>query len=340
MTRVLNTNVHSDNAVMLAHKFSKRIVGQPEATEALTCILDKFDSGFYDRTKPIASILFLGPTGTGKTATVEAMAEGLFGSATRLFRIDCGEFQHSHDIAKLIGSPPGYLGHRETSPIISNAKIKEMQVGTIPLSILLLDEIEKASDALWNLLLGILDKGRLTLGTNEVVDMTSLVIVMTSNVGSKELAAQAGNDVIGFLTPTAITSHDEMKDTALAAARRKFTPEFMNRLDHVIMFNTLTEDDLKKILEVEIDKLRLSVVINAIVKPVIEVTPAAKAKLLLDGYEKKYGARHLKRALDREVTMPLSRVIASRQVEDLDVVVVDYLDGEFCYFMESNVDLR
>ena len=339
-TNPLDTQQHSENAVKLAQKFSKRIVGQEAATNALINVLDKFDSGFYDHTRPIASVLFLGPTGTGKTATVEAVAEGLFGSVYNMFKIDCGEFQHSHDIAKLIGSPPGYLGHRETHAVITNEKIKQMQLGNLPLSIILFDEIEKASDGLWNLLLGILDKGSLTLGTNEVVDLRSTIILMTSNIGSKELAAKAGNDVLGFLAPSVddAVSVNELRDIAVAAAKRKFTPEFLNRLDEIVMFNTLTEDNLREILEIEINKLQTLILAYSDAKPILVISPAAKRHILQDGYDKKYGARYLKRHLEKVVIQPLSRVLASKQVCSMDTVVVDWQESDYTYHVVHNAE--
>lgn len=338
-SKILDASLHSDKATELTKKFSTHIVGQTDATTALTDTLDKFYSGFYDHTKPISCLLFLGPTGTGKTATVEAFVEGLFGDPSRMFKIDCAEFQHSHEIAKLIGSPPGYLGHRETHAIITNEKLAAMRIaGGLPFCVILFDEIEKASDGLWNLLLGILDKGKLTLGTNEVVNMTATVIIMTSNVGSKALADKAGDNMLGFLTPTEEdVSRQKLKDTAISAARKKFMPEFLNRLDSVIMFNTLTRDDIKEILDLELYKLSRLILKESIAKIMLVVTPSAKAQLLAEGYDKKYGVRFLKRTIEKHVLLPLTRMMASQQLHDLDTVVVGYEKGEFHYVVEFNL---
>ena len=198
--RVLDAKRTTLKASALALSFANQIVGQDAAREALITLLVKFMSGLYNKTKPIGSLLFLGPTGTGKTLVAEAFCKGLFESSDKMLKIDCAEFQHSHEIAKLIGSPPGYLGHRETHPFFTNASLLAARVDDqskeiMPFTVVLFDEIEKASDALWSLLLGILDKGILTTGVNEKVDFTKTIIIMTSNVGAEKLA---DNALIGF----------------------------------------------------------------------------------------------------------------------------------------------
>ena len=323
----------SARSAELTARFSSHIFGQPEATEAFTNVLEKFHSGIYDHTKPIASLLFLGPTGTGKTASVEAFVTGLFGSPDKLLKIDCAEFQHSHEMARLIGSPPGYLGHRETAAYITTAKIAAIQSPEFPFAVLLFDEIEKASDAIWNLLLGILDKGTLTLGTNERVDLTATIIVMTSNVGSKEMAKQSdGDGSLGFELPTAENlSTARLQEISKSAAKRKFMPEFLNRLDEIVVFNTLTKDDIKNILKLEVRKFQEQVVRTSKAVVHIDISPSAEKEILAEGFDKKYGARFLKRTIEKRVTIPVARVVASKQVFDQDTVVVDY-DGEFKYY--------
>lgn len=331
--RSLDLTASSKAAQLLAQKFASLIVGQPEATIALTSVIEKYQSGLYDRTKPLASLLFLGPTGTGKTATVEAFAEGLFGSPATMLKIDCAEYQHSHEISRLVGSPPGYLGHRETKPAITTEKLFTLRTFEFPFSIVLFDEIEKASDALWNLLLSILDKGALTLGTNDHVDMRSTIIIMTSNVGSKELADQVGDGVLGFLTPTGEVSGEKLKNSAVSAAKRKFMPEFLNRLDDIVMFNTLSRLDLEAILDIELRKLDANILANAKANVGIIVTPAARAEILAEGYDRKYGARFLKRVIEKRITMPVTRAISTEQVICLDRIVVDF-KKEFRYLVE------
>jgi len=348
--RQLDTSRVSLKADELALKFKNRIIGQPKAFEALTRVLEKYQSGIYDRRRPIASLLFLGPTGVGKTGSVEAFVEGLFGKPTYMLKVDCAEYQHSHEIAKLVGSPPGYLGHRETHPFFTNKAIREkfckydtagVEVGQVnpAFTVVLFDEIEKGNDALWNLMLGILDKGELTTGTNEVVDFTPTVIILTSNVGSTELAAKAGEGGIGFATPASTINDDEMKEIAMSAARRKFSPEFLNRLDDVVMFSTLTPANLVDILRIELDKLRTQIVLTSRTVFDIEVSPAAKSKLLAEGYDKRYNARELRRVVERRVAQPLGRLVTTAQIMDNDVVIVDY-DGEWKYFAKGTIRPR
>ncbi len=320
--RTLDVTRKSALVNALAAKFVGKIIAQDAAQEALISLLDKFVSGMYNKKKPIGSLLFLGPTGAGKTLVVEAFTEGLFGSAENMLKVDCAEFQHSHEIAKLVGSPPGYLGHRETNPFFTNARLlaarsddkgKELY----PFTVILFDEIEKASDALWNLLLGILDKGTLTLGTNEKVDFKPTIILMTSNVGASELAEDSA---LGFSTG-AVVDDKKMEDIANSAARRKFMPEFLNRLDSIVNFKTLTKGDLSEILKLELNKIQARIVLDSHVIFEFRVTDSGLAELLESGYEKRYNARALVRAIDRFITTPLTRLVASRQVFDNDVVV-------------------
>ena len=349
MIRQLDEARVSKKADDLASKFKNRIIGQPKAFEALTRVLEKYQSGIYDRTRPIASLLFLGPTGVGKTGSVEAFVEGLFGSATHFLKVDCAEFQHSHEIAKLTGSPPGYLGHNETHPFFTNKAIRgkfckytptgaECGQNELAFTVILFDEIEKANDSLWNLLLGILDRGSLTTGTNEVVDFTPTVIIMTSNVGSAELAVKSGSAGIGFAnTVDYIFDYDTMKDVAMSAARQKFTPEFLNRLDDAIVFRSLSPADLIPILKIELDKLRAQIILTSRNVFELEVSPAATSKILADGYDKRYNARNLRRTIERYVSLPLARLVATGQIFDNDTLVVDYKDGKWAYFAKTEI---
>lgn len=329
VVRKLNTSLRSAQALLLRETFAKRIVNQNDATDAYTDILEKYLSGLYDKTKPIGSLLFLGPTGTGKTSSARAFVEGITGDSKNLLKVDCGEFQHSHDIAKIVGSPPGYLGHRETHPLIHNAKLLSMHGEKTRFATILFDEIEKASDALWNLLLGILDNGTLTLGTNEQVDMTKTVILMTSNVGSPESAIAVGDNTFGFAPASiSIADHAELKTITIAAARRKFSPEFLNRLDHMVMFNTLSPDDIKQILAMEITKLNKRTFIT------VTLSPSAEEEILKRGYNRRDNARYLQRIIDQFVVVPISIGMATKQIDTLDSVVVDFKDNEFQYMVE------
>jgi ATP-dependent Clp protease ATP-binding subunit ClpB len=350
MIRQLDETKTSPKGDELALKFKNRIVGQPKAFEALSRVLEKYHSGIYDRKRPIASLLFLGPTGVGKTGSVEAFVEGLFGDVRKLMKVDCAEFQHSHEIAKLQGSPPGYLGHRETHPFFTNKSIREgfctytktvggdVESGQIDpaFRVILFDEIEKANDSLWNLLLGILDRGTMTTGMNEVVDFSPTVIIMTSNVGSAELAVKAGNAGLGFVRPDGTEfDYDTMKGVALSAARHKFTPEFLNRLDDSIVFRSLTPEDLAPILKIELDKLRSQIVLTSRTLFDLAVAPAALAQITAEGYDKRYNARNLRRVLEKYVSFPLARLVGTKQIWDNDIVVVDYVEGVWKYFAKT-----
>jgi len=349
--KVIDTSKHSSGTQAVVNKLNARIVNQGDAVVAMTNLLDKFESGFYDRNRPVGSLLFLGPTGSGKTLAVEELVIALTGDSKRMLKVDCSEFQHSHEIARLIGSPPGYLGHRETHPFFTNDSVRQarsmpdsknaaMQTvygkEIIPFTVILFDEIEKASDSLWNLLLGILDKGSLTTGTNENVDMRKTVIIMTSNVGSKELADKVGDGVLGFLNPAADSAvgAEELKSVAVGAARRKFSPEFLNRLDEIVMFNTLTRTDLEAILEIELLKLQEKVELSMAVVTLVP-SPAAKRQMLEEGFDKKYNARSLRRVVEKRIMLPVSRAIASRQAEALDKVIIDYADSKWSYIVEK-----
>jgi ATP-dependent Clp protease ATP-binding subunit ClpA len=362
-TRKLDITRKSGREDALSLKFSQRIIGQPKGTQALTDLIEMFESGFYDLTKPVGSALFLGPTGCGKTGAVEAFCEGLYGDPHKMMKVDCGEFQHSHEIAKLIGSPPGYLGHRETHPYFTNAALLAARSGpskivtnpgfaprTVegpvlqPFTVILWDEIEKASDSVWNLLLGILDKGTLMTGTNEPVDFLPTIHIMTSNVGAAELAVKTGDAGIGFSPLGSEISQQEIEDTAMAAARRKFTPEFLNRIDKVVVFNTLTPDNVNDILSLELNKLQDRVVLGSKQLFMINVSPSAFRQIAKEGYNRRDNARYLQRTIKLRVEQPIAKVLATGQILPNDTIVVDYVEpqwdhecGEWGYYAQAPI---
>ena len=303
-----------------------RIVGQDEAIHQIVSVYQTYLAGLASPGRPVGNFLFLGPTGTGKTRLVEAIAESLTGNPRAVIKIDCGEFQHSHEIAKLIGSPPGYLGHRETHPALSQEALDKYQTAELKLSFVLFDEIEKASDSLWNLLLGILDKATLTLGDNRQVDFSRTLIFLTSNLGAREMLATL-NPSLGFTLRTA--GSDEMalqvERAGMEAARRRFSPEFMNRIDKVVVFRPLGEEQLQRILDLELAMLRRRFLENTAVARVnFAVTEPAREFLLADGTDQRYGARHLKRSLERNLVSPVSNLLASGQVRTGDLIRVDF----------------
>ena len=304
----------------------RRIVGQEQAIEKMAEIYQMFLAGLNPPNRPVGNLLFLGPTGSGKTRVVEACAEALFGDARAMIKIDCAEFQHSHEIAKLIGSPPGYLGHRETHPLLTQEALNQWHTDKLKLSLLLFDEIEKASDALWQLLLGILDKATLTLGDNRRVDLSCCIIVMTSNLGAGEMEGlvTGGMGFAGQPQQVDLKLDEKITRTAQEAARRKFSPEFMNRIDKVVVFKTLRADHLEQILEIELGMVQQRILqATGNNQFVFSCTPAVKKYLLVEGTDLKYGARHLKRAIERNVVFPLANLVATGQVKLGDFVRID-----------------
>lgn len=324
-------------AISLETNLRRMIIGQDEAIEQIVNIYQMHLTGMSAPNRPIGNFLFLGPTGSGKTRIVEATAEVLLKNPRAVIKIDCAEFQHSHEIAKLIGSPPGYLGHRETHPLLSQEVLNQYQSETIKLSFVLFDEIEKASDALWNLLLGILDKATLTLGDNRKVDFSRAMIFMTSNLGASEMSnimsPKLGFNVREVREKTAGGAMDEkttgkLARTGLEAARRKFTPEFMNRLDKIVTFQPLGTEQLKKILEIELNLVQQRIFNTAGDRAfVFTMSDSSKGFLLEEGTDMKYGARHLKRAIERLLVQPMSNLIATDQVRGGDWIRIDFDDS-------------
>jgi ATP-dependent Clp protease ATP-binding subunit ClpB len=306
-----------------------KVVGQEEGVRALVDLYQVFCAGMSSTGRPVGNLLFLGPTGSGKTRIVEAAAEILFGESRAVIKVDCAEFQHSHEIAKLIGSPPGYLGHRETHPLITQEALATYHKEDLKLSFLLFDEIEKASDALWQLLLGILDKATLTLGDNRRVDLSQTMIFLTSNLGGGEIT-ELMTGGMGFVQPADKTEDrldHKVERTAQEAAKKKFSPEFMNRLDKVVVFHPLRHEQLEQILEIELGMVQQRVLDTGRGQFLFRVTSAARRFLLQEGTDIKYGARHLKRAIEKFVVYPLANLLATEQIRFGDMLVVDW-DGK------------
>src|SRR5262245_24342594 len=319
--RELDPNKLSGEARRLREGLLARIVGQANAVDALTTIHQIWRSGLSDPNRPIASFLLLGPTGTGKTRMVEALAEILFGERRAMLKVDCAEFSHSHEIARLIGSPPGYLGHRDTPPYLSQEHVDRHQTRESPITLLLFDEIEKANDALWMLLLGVLDKGSLTLGTNEQVDLTRCMIFMTSNVGADHFD-RLHDAPLGFRgVDSGPPDMSSVQETVIEATRRIFSPEFLNRIDRRIVFNSLGEPEFKRILDLELGYVRSRVRKRLDVD--LRCTPAARRYLLEKGTNPRYGARPLRGLLESEVLFAIANLIGSGQVREHDTVQID-----------------
>jgi len=341
---LLDATVTGTKAKDLEKKLHRLVIGQEDAIHEIVRTYQTYLAGLSPEGRPIGNFLFLGPTGTGKTRAVEATAEALLGNLRAVIKIDCGEFQHSHEIAKLIGSPPGYLGHRETHPMLAQEVLNQYHTDSVKLSFVLFDEIEKASDALWNLLLGILDKATLTLGDNRKVDFSNALIFMTSNIGAAEMSSLV-SPKLGFHVSTpddsncAPTLTAKLSRTGIEAARRKFTAEFLNRLDKIVVFRALGNEELNRIIDIELERVQQRVQTASAGKPfLINVTSSARKFLLIEGIDLRYGARPLKRAIERLVVHPLSNLIATGQIQCHDRIRITH-SGEspsLTFFRESD----
>ena len=333
MTRLnirLDPSRRGREAESLTSQLRRCIVGQDEAIEQIVNIYQKDLTGVGCVDRPMGNLLFLGPTGSGKTRMVEATAEALTGNSRAVIKIDCAEFHHSHEIAKLIGSPPGYLGHRETHPLLSQEALNQHHTEKCKISFVLFDEIEKASDALWNLLLGILDKATLTLGDNRRVDFSRTLIFMTSNLGAREMSDVTAPK-LGFRAegPSQSLSSDgrirtKIANAGLEAARKRFTPEFINRLDKIVVFKPLGDMELRKILDIELRIVQQRILAAGRSPFMLTCSSDAKDFLLSEGTDMRYGARHLKRVIERHLVQPLSNLIATDQICAGDSIRVDY----------------
>jgi ATP-dependent Clp protease ATP-binding subunit ClpA len=317
----------------LENELRHLIVGQEEAINQIVNAYQTHLAGLSPIGRPVGNFLFLGPTGSGKTRIVEATAESLLNNPRAVVKIDCAEFQHSHEIAKLIGSPPGYLGHRETHALLSQEVLNQHHTDKLRLSFVLFDEIEKASDALWNLLLGIMDKGVLTLGDNSRVDFSSTMVFLTSNLGATEMSSLI-SPKLGFHAPSSEdTGRDaklsaQVSRTGIAAARRKFTPEFINRLDKIVVFKSLGNEELRRIVDIELEMVQERIRAAAARNPfLIDITESAKSFLLTEGTDFQYGARPLKRAIERLLVQPLSNLMATSQIHHGDRILVTHKDA-------------
>jgi len=335
MLKVLNPKVLGLSSQVLLDYLRDNVIGQDAAMEDIVKVFQVFNAGFSQPGRPLSNMLLLGPTGTGKTHTAEMLAKYFFGTTEAVIKIDCAEFAHSHDIAKLIGSPPGYLGHRETHPLLSKEVLEKNYTENTKISLVLFDEIEKSSDTMWNLLLGILDKGILTLGDNRRVDFSRSMIFMTSNLGARQMADYMENPLGFTQAPELDASATDIKLEKIAreAARRKFTPEFMNRIDRTLVYHSLTHQDLNRVLDLELANVSIRTLGG--VRPFAFVlSDSTREFILKEGFDARYGARHLKRAIDKHLVPAFSNLVATAQVSPGDVLRVDY-DGDLIFLLEQ-----
>ena len=314
-------------------QLTARVVGQAHAVEQIVPYVQMYQAGLAPEGRPAGVFLLLGPTGPGQTRTVEALAEVLHGSEKQLLRVDCGEFQMEHEVAKLIGAPPGYLGHRETPPMLTQNKLASVMSERCDLSLVLFDEIEKAASSMTRLLLGVLDKAALRLGDNTTVNFERTLIFLTSNVGARELRREIAPD-FGFeaLIPAPAVSTEspngpgqKLDRVGASAVRRRFPPEFVNRIDAVITYRPLGASDLVEILQQQLDALDRHIHKRLGTRAfTLEVDEKAKEFLLAKGTSAEYGARELKRTVLRSLTQPLAALLANGSIEPGATVVAKF----------------
>ena len=306
-----------EKLLKLADHLHQRVIGQNEAVEAVADAVIRARSGLKDPNRPIGSFIFLGPTGVGKTELARALAEFMFDDERSMIRIDMSEYMEKHAVARLIGAPPGYVGYEEGGQLTESVRRR-------PYSVILFDEIEKAHHDAFNVLLQILDDGRLTDGQGRIVDFKNTVIIMTSNIGSER--------ILEFSGKTETAAYDLMKEAVLTEMRHHFRPEFLNRVDEIVVFHSLTEADLKKILDIQLQRLRTRLADRNIE---IELTPEAATHLAREGYDPVYGARPLKRAIQKELETPIGRRLLAGEIHDGEKVIVGWKNGEFTFSTKS-----
>jgi ATP-dependent Clp protease ATP-binding subunit ClpB len=295
-----------DKLLRLAEHLHKRVVGQDEAVDAVADAVIRARSGLKDPNRPIGSFIFLGPTGVGKTELARALAEFMFDDEKNMIRVDMSEYQERHTVARLIGAPPGYIGYEEGGQLTEAVRRR-------PYSVILFDEIEKAHTDVFNVLLQILDDGRLTDGHGRTVDFKNTVVIMTSNVGSHLILAYRGGD-----DPE---SFEQMKKEVLDVLRQQFRPEFLNRVDEIVVFHSLSREHLKQIVDIQLERLRARLAERHIM---LELTERAKEHLVLAGYDPSYGARPLKRVIQKELETPLGRLLLKGDIKDGQTLSVDF----------------
>ncbi len=316
----------------LAARLNKLLVGQSDAMDIIVPYIQMHQAGLAPEGRPVGVVLLLGPTGTGKTRTVEALAEVLHGSAKNLLKVDCGEFQMEHEVAKLIGAPPGYLGHRETQPMLTQAKVNGVSTENSDISLILFDEIEKAAPSMTRLLLGILDKATLRLGDNTTVNFERSLIFLTSNLGAKSIQRLNKPD-FGYeamLPPVQEEDPAKLQNIGMSAVRHKFSPEFVNRIDSVITYKPLNRDACEIILDQTLEGFSRLIHNRLGIRGFrLQCTVTARNLLLDLGTSVEFGARELKRTVQRNFIQPVASLVAQGQISPGSIVVLDAKNGEF-----------
>jgi ATP-dependent Clp protease ATP-binding subunit ClpC len=302
----------------MEEELSKRVIGQAEAVQAVSTAVRRARAGLQDPNRPIGSFMFLGPTGVGKTELTKALAAFLFDDENAMARIDMSEFMEKHSVARLIGAPPGYVGYEEGGQLTEAVRRK-------PFSVVLFDEIEKAHPDVFNMMLQVLDDGRLTDSLGHVVDFKNTILIMTSNLGTSLIGKRVSP---GFLQETDESSYDKMKERVLEEMKRAFRPEFLNRIDDIIVFHALSLDHIKQIIRLMIDRINKQLSEKGIE---LMLTPAAEAALVEKGYDQTYGARQLRRTIQKHIEDPLAEAIVRGQVAESARIEVDIEGANFTF---------
>jgi ATP-dependent Clp protease ATP-binding subunit ClpA len=321
----------------LAARLNDLLVGQSDAIGTIVPYIQMQQASLAPEGRPIGVVLLLGPTGTGKTRTVEALAEVLHGSAKNLLKVDCGEFQMEHEVAKLIGAPPGYLGHRETQPMLTQAKVNGAASEQSDISLILFDEIEKAAPSMTRLLLGILDKATLRLGDNSTVNFERCLIFLTSNVGAKSIQ-RANKPDFGFeaMLPSGTMDSRKAQSVGMAAVRQKFSPEFVNRIDSVITYKPLDREACDVILDQILTGFARLIHHRLACRGFrLQCTAAGRNMLLELGTSVEFGARELKRTVQRNFIQPVAALVAQGQIPPGSTVILDAKGGEFSILLKQ-----
>ena len=332
----LDLDRRSDEALEFEQNLQNRIVNQDEAVKAISEIYEQHLAGMLPPARPIANLLLLGSSGTGKTKLAESVAEVLYGNPEAILKLNCGEYQSSHEISKLIGAPPSYVGHgeRNSSSQVSQEKLDKYHTDTIKISIVLFDEIEKASPAFHDLLLGILDKGILTTGKGDIIDFTKSIILMASNIGAGDIEKANGHGM-GFTSGT--INRKSVVSFAKNATKKKFSPEFINRLDKMVVFNNLDKEQLRAILKIELRNVQRRIFASTHhCQFVLTLNSDAEDFIINDGYDIRYGARHLRRSLELNVVSKIARLILTGQIEMGDVLNVAVEEGKLIFYKVSS----
>jgi ATP-dependent Clp protease ATP-binding subunit ClpC len=316
LVRILESE--SQKLLRMEDELHKKIMGQDVAIEAVSRAVRRSRTGLKSPKRPTGSFIFLGPTGVGKTYLAKTLAEFLFGSEEALIRIDMSEFMEKHNMSRLVGAPPGYVGYQEGGELTEKIRRK-------PYSVILLDEIEKAHPDVFNMLLQVLEEGQLSDHLGHTVDFRNTVIIMTSNVGSKEIN-KGGN--LGFSVSDDKNNFLDIKDKAISALKKVFNPEFLNRVDEVVVFHSLKKEHISNIIDIMLEESRLQLEEKGMT---FEIKNPAKNFLIDKGYDEKYGARPLRRTIQREIEDPLANEILKGVFKKGSVITVDYQDDKISF---------